>query len=336
MQTVFVVASRCLWYTVLVVMNYLAFDIEAANGYNPASICSVGIVVADEQFNILRKQNLWINPKSKYNLNGTRPNVGIDLHLDQALIERSPDFSQRYDEICALLTDKDTIVLGHAVDSDVRMLNAACKKYKLPCINFRFVCSQLLYKCFKDDKNVMGLDKIATELGLQFQQHFSDEDAMMSLFTLQYLCNETGLDVEGLLSKYNVRWGENKNFEIVRPVTLTGQISKKKITQTAVENIRKYISSLKKVKQGRNTALKNRVVAISRDIEIADEQVWKPVVEKIVLGGGEYTSKIGKCDLYISTQNTSDSSLTREKYLDVRVANGEKIEVVDRQTFLCD
>lgn len=315
-------------------MKYLAFDIEAANGYNPASICSVGIVIADENFNILRKQNLWINPKSKYNLNGTRPNVGIDLHLDQALLERSPDFSGRYDEIASLLMDEDTIVLGHAVDSDVRMLNAACKKYKLPCIEFKFVCSQLLYKCFKDDKNVMGLDKIATELGLQFTQHFSDEDAMMSLFTLQYLCNTTGLDVYGLLQKYNVRWGENKDFEIIRPVTLTGQISKKKITQTAVENIRKYITSLKKVRYGRNDDLKGKVVAISRDIEIADDCVWKPVVQKIVLSGGEYTAKIGKCNLYISTQNTSDSSLARERYLNLRTQNGEEILVLDREAFL--
>ena len=120
-------------------MKYLAFDIEAANGFNPASICSVGIVIADENFEILRKENLWINPRSKYNLNGTRPNVGIDLHLDKKLLEKSPDFKGRYDEIKSLLTAPDTIVLGHAVDSDVRMLNAATKKYNLPCINFKFI-----------------------------------------------------------------------------------------------------------------------------------------------------------------------------------------------------
>ena len=182
----------------------------------------------------------------------------------------------------------------------------------------------------------MGIDKIATELGLHFTQHFSDEDAMMSLYTLKYLCQQTGLDVNGLLAKYNVRWGENKNFEITRPVTLTGQISKKKVTQTAVENIRKYILSLKKVRYGKNANLKNRVVAVSRDIEIADECVWKPVIQKIVLSGGEYTAKIGKCDLYISTQNTSDSSLARERYLGTRVEKGETIKIIDINEFLKD
>ena len=160
-------------------MRYLAFDIEAANGYNPASICSVGVVVADSDFKVLLKENIWINPRSKYNLNGTRPNVGIDLHLDKDLLDRSPDFSERYEKLKSMLTAADTVVVGHAVDSDVRMLNAACKKYRLPSIDFKFVCSQLLYKCYKGDKNVMGLDKIAAELGL----HHAIHAARLLLFT---------------------------------------------------------------------------------------------------------------------------------------------------------
>ena len=100
------------------------------------------------------------------------------------------------------------------------------------------------------------------------------------------------------------------------------------------KNIRKYITSLKKVRYGRNNDLKGKVVAISRDIEIADDCVWKPVVQKIVLSGGEYTAKIGKCNLYISTQNTSDSSLARERYLNLRTQNGEEILVLDREAFL--
>ena len=73
-------------------MNYLAFDIEAANGYKLSSICSIGVVIADEQFNIISRENIWINPKTKYNLNGTRKNVGIDLHLDKKLLDSSPTF----------------------------------------------------------------------------------------------------------------------------------------------------------------------------------------------------------------------------------------------------
>ena len=112
-------------------MDFLAFDIEAANGYKPYSICSIGVVIADENFRIKHRENIWINPKTKYNLNGTRKNVGIDLHLDKDLLENSPDFTAAYPRIVELLTG-DVRVVGHAVESDVLMLNAACKHNKLP------------------------------------------------------------------------------------------------------------------------------------------------------------------------------------------------------------
>ena len=208
-------------------MKYLAFDIEAANGYKLYSVCSIGVVIADEHFNVVSRENIWINPKTTYNLNGTRENVGIDLELDKALLDASPDFSQVYAKVRALLTDKQYLVLGHAVDSDVRMLNATCERYHLPSINFEFICSQLLYKLYRGDKEVRGLDKIANEIGISFHQHNSEEDAYASMLTLKYLTEDSGLTVEELLAKYRVRKGSNYNFELTRPVSLLGQISKK-------------------------------------------------------------------------------------------------------------
>lgn len=316
-------------------MNYLAFDIEAANGYNPASICSIGIVISNENFDVLRKDNLWINPRSKYNLNGTRPNIGIDLHLDKALLDRSPDFAARYREIKALLTAPDTLVIGHAVDSDVRMLNAACKKYRLPCIDFRFICTQLLYKCYKNDKNVMGLDKIADELGLTFQQHFSDEDAYMSLMTLRFLCKSTGKNAAELMELFHVRYGENRDFEMTRPVSLDGQISKKKITQLAVENIKREVALLKKSgARKKGGSLCGKTCALSRDLEIADHDVWQPIVAKIVAEGGEYTPRASKCDVYFFSGGLSETSNMREKFLKTRVERGDAVEFADAKAFL--
>ena len=216
-------------------MKYLAFDIEAANGYKPSSVCSIGVVIADEHFNVLSRENIWINPKTQYNLNGTRENVGINLELDKALLDASPDFRRVYPKIRGLLTDTQYVVLGHAVDSDVRMLNAACVRYHLPSINFEFICSQLLYKLYRGDREVRGLDKIANELGVTFHQHNSEQDAYVSLLTLKFLTEDSGLSVEELLAKYQVRKGSNNNFELKRPVSLLGQISKKKRKELALE-----------------------------------------------------------------------------------------------------
>ena len=290
-------------------MKFLAFDIEAANGYKLYSICSVGIVVADEQFNILWRKNVWINPKSKYNLNGTREKVGIDLHLDKALLEASPDFSQVYSEIKELFTDKEYLVVGHAVDSDVRMLNAACQHYKLPSIDFDFVCSQLLYRLYKGEKEVKGLSKIAAEIGVEFAQHNSEEDAYASLMTLKYLCQNTGLTVDELQQKYFVRKGSNKNFELIRPVSLAGQVSKRKTTEVAIASIKEYAKTVAPI----NKTYKDYVFAMARSLELSDQSVWTPIVAAIVSRGGKYTAKLQKCNVYVKADEAVGVDALREK-----------------------
>lgn len=299
-------------------MKYLAFDIEAANGYKLSSICSIGIVIADEQFNILSRQNIWINPKTKYNLNGTRKNVGIDLHLDKNLLDNSPDFSQVYDKIQSLLTDPNYMVLGHAVDADVRMLNAACKRYNLPSLNFNFICSQLLYKLYKGEKDVKALGKIANVIGVTFEEHNSEEDALMSMLTLKYLVQESGLTVEQLLKKYHIRIGSNVDFELTRSVTLDGQLSKKHLTQIAVEKIKEYAKTVKKT----SNIYKDKVFCLARSLEVGGtEQLYK-VVQAIVAGGGKYSSKLVKCNVYVKGEDPTDQDIMREKRVDELVAQG--------------
>ncbi len=306
-------------------MNFIVFDIEAANGFKPYSICSFGYCLADENFNVLTKKNIWINPKCKYNLNGTRENVGINLHLDKELLDNSPDFSQVYGTIKGLLTDPNVTVVGHAVESDVIMLNRTCQHYKLPCINFNFICSQLLFKLYKGEKDVRALNKIADEIGLTYNAHTSDEDALASLYTLKYLTEKTGRSIKQLVSDYNIRIGENKNCVITRTVSLTGQISKRNITKRAMEQITQYIktSRIKPIAQ----KYKNKLFSMSRQIEISSQQVWQSIIDEIYKNGGKYTTKLSKCNFYLYDEEAqkSQSDLTRESYLDSIISKGAPI-----------
>ena len=299
-------------------MKFLAFDIEAANGYMPSSICSVGVVIADEQFNIISRENVWINPKTKYNLNGTRANVGIDLHLDKALLDASPDFSQVYPRLKSLLTDPQYVVLGHAVDSDVRMLNKACERYRLPSIDFEFICSQLLYRLYKGDKEVKGLNKIADDLGVTFQQHNSEEDAYVSMLTLKYLVESSGMSVAELLDKYHVRKGVNNNFEMTRPVSIEGQVSKKKLTQVAIERIKEHVSTVKRA----SNEYRNKAFCLARSLELSDSEELYAVLDKIVSKGGRYTAKLFKGNVYVAGNSPTEQDVMREKRVAELVEQG--------------
>lgn len=277
----------------------------------PSSICSIGVVVADESFNVLSRRNIWINPKTKYNLNGTREKVGIDLHLDKALLDASPDFAEVYPEIKRLLTAEGTLVLGHAVDADVRMLNAACDRYKLPGIDFRFVCSQLLYKMYRGDKDVKGLNKIAADIGVEFQQHNSEEDAYASMMTMKFLVGDSGLSVDELIDKYRIRYGTNVNKQLFRSVSLLGQVSKKQITQVAVQRIRDYCATMPKS----DNAWGNKAFALARSLEQSDSHELWAVVTAIASHGAKYCSKLAKCNVYVATDKPTPTDVNRQVHV---------------------
>ncbi len=299
-------------------MKYLAFDIEAANGYKLYSICSIGIVIADEKFNIELRKNIWINPKTAYNLNGTRKNVGIDLHLDKHLLDTSPSFPQIYDEVKSLLTNQEYLVIGHAVDSDVRMLNATCQHYSLPSIDFNFICTQLLYRLYKGEKDVKALSKIAADLGITYNEHNSEDDAWMSMCTLKYLVQDSGMTVSQLLDRFHIRVGSNHNFELVRAVTLDGQVPKKHLTQVAVDKIKVFAKTVKPI----SDIYKNKVFCLARSLELSQSQLLYKTVQKIVENGGRYSSKLTKCNVYVKGGAPTEQDIMREKRVDELVNLG--------------
>jgi len=315
-------------------MKYLAFDLEAANGYKLYSVCSFGYVLADENFNIIEKDNVWINPRCKYNLNGTRENVGLDLHLDKDLLDRSPDFRGVYDFIKNLLTNEDYCVIGHAIESDVNMLNKTCLHYNLPSINYKFYCSQLFFRLYKGEKDVRALSKIADEINITFTPHCAQDDAYASLMTLKYLVETTGKTVEQLADDYKVRQGCNENFTITRTVSLSGQVGKKIITKQALLEIINYIAQQHTKPTTKN--LSGKLFCLSREIELASKKIWQPVLDCIYYHGGQYTTKPSKCDYYITKDNDPPVGveISRRKYLDSVIQTGKEIKKITMQDFL--
>ena len=47
-------------------MQFLAIDLEACNRYVKGSVFSVGYVLADENFQVIAKEDIVINPKCRF------------------------------------------------------------------------------------------------------------------------------------------------------------------------------------------------------------------------------------------------------------------------------
>ena len=190
-------------------MKYLFFDIECAGVFkNVAKICAFGYCLTDEQFNILEKEDVLINPKGKFHLTDKSGEQGLVLPYEYENFKNYPTFVDCKDKIYSLLEDKDTLVVGHAVMNDVKYLNLESKRFRLPSFRFSFADTQFAYmnKVGEYSKQ-LGLGKIAEELGVKFTPHRAVDDAYATMRVAEALCKAENCSLTELIKKYQITLG---------------------------------------------------------------------------------------------------------------------------------
>ena len=84
-------------------MQYLFFDIECAGVFkNVAKICAFGYCLTDENFRILEKEDLLINPKGNFHLTDRKGEHGIVLPYQYGEFKKYPTFPEYADRIYKL------------------------------------------------------------------------------------------------------------------------------------------------------------------------------------------------------------------------------------------
>lgn len=291
-------------------MKLVFFDIECACVHKTyAKICAFGYVVCDEKFNILQKEDILINPNGRFELTSKNGEKGIVLPYDYNDFKRYPIFKSVYCRIRNILEDKDSYILGHAVSNDVKFLNCETRRYKLPPLNFSFLDSQLIFMTHnKDFSHQIGLEQIAKILGVEFTPHRAVDDAYATMKITEALCKANGCTFPELIKKLNLVAGRTERGRVTLPQSIgikhfyaEKREEKAQISQRRIEFFN-YLSRKRISKAG--GVLKGKAIAFSREIE-NETELSISLVDKIYAAGGEYVSKIHKCNLYVCNPDDS-------------------------------
>ena len=167
-------------------MRYLFFDIECANCFGTAKICSFGYVLTRMDFTVIKKEDIVINPRSKFYKPPDKHNPGavIEPAYPREVYRLAPEFPAVYQRIRDLLCDPEHIVIGHAPQNDAKFLLQTCARYKLPTFDYRFYDNQALYASFADPDAKLGLESVCETLGIPvLHTHCSMDDAYMTMRT---------------------------------------------------------------------------------------------------------------------------------------------------------
>ncbi len=190
-------------------MKYLFYDCECANSFDKISkICSLGYVLTDEKFNIIKEEDIIINPEDKFDYHLFLNKSDIHLAYDRKTFYKAKNFKDNYNKILELFNQEDILVFGFSIDNDIRYLLDACKRYKLPFIKFRYVDIQVVYKAFAGDALKTGLDNAAKKLNIDenvLMLHKSDYDAYLSMKILEKIVKTLdNKSMDEILSIYNI------------------------------------------------------------------------------------------------------------------------------------
>lgn len=289
-------------------MKYVFFDIECACVYKSvAKMCAFGYVVTDENFNVLDKEDVLLNPRGKFHLTGRKGGEGLVLPYEYEVFKEYPTFPTQYPRFKALLEDKDAIVCGHATLNDVNYLNLETRRYKLPSFCFSFYDTQFFYMNVKSDfTRQVGLQGMAEELGVEFVPHRAADDAYATMRVCQVLCAQEGKSMIGLCERYGIRAGSIKNYTI-RPLTSRGlktymheRDEAKEQHAKAHEEFYRFVNKNMRLRK-KGGSLEGKVFCFAKDIE-DDVAVSTRLIEAIYASGGCYTSHPSECNVYIARE----------------------------------
>ncbi len=287
-------------------MKYVFFDIECACVFkNVAKMCAFGYVVTDENFALLEKNDLLINPRGKFHLTDRKGKEGLVLPYAYEDFKKYPPFPAAYKKIKRLLEDKDALVFGHATLNDVNYLNLETKRYHLPSFRFHWHDTQFFWMNTENSfERQVGLGVMAEALGVEFVPHRAADDAFATMKVCEALCKREGLSVLQLIEKYGIRAGKIENYGIRVPDSegLHRHIAEKESQREAHAKaheafyrvVNKHMNRRKK-----GGTLEGKVFCFSKDVE--DEvEISTKLVRAIFEAGGRYTSHPSECNVYIA------------------------------------
>ena len=313
-------------------MKYLFFDIECSVVNKQfAKICAFGYCLTDENFSILEKEDILINPQGGFHLTDRKGTQGLVLPYEYSDFKKYPTFTEKADKIYSLLQDKDTLVAGHATINDVKYLNLESKRFSLPSFEFSFADTQFLYmNVVKEFSRQFGLGAIAQELGVEFTAHRAVDDAYATMKVAEAMCKAENCTLVQLIEKYQIQLGKISNYEI-EPISSRAQVKykqeqeKRRLEKEKTRAEFHVFADREKRKRVKEGKLKGKVVCFSHPLEL-QLPIAKKLLSKAFSQGAFFTTHAETCDVYVCFETEIGARLKSAQVRKARIFTPEDFE----------
>lgn len=240
----------------------------------------------------------------------------------------------------------ETIIFGHAMRSDAIFLRDACKRYKLPSLNFDFIDSQVLYKEFSGIHKDISLENAENVLNLDKPQfhHKSDDDAILTIELVEKICKELNVNVSELMMLCPMACGASHNFNIQYTgddlqsmMNALGKNSNALSQGRKQKCIQKFAETV--VSEGNiiKSCLNNKSLCFSRVFEKNNAADTLKLIQILANHGCKYNAKVSKNDYYVASDEELLDPIPKENtryFAALKNDDGRNVKVISFKDFL--
>ncbi len=325
-------------------MEYLFFDVECANCFNgTGKLCEFGYVLTDEQFNIIKKQSILINPADRFD-----PYVIKKmLNFTEDEYKANPKFNVFYGEIIGLITAEDRLVIGHTVGGDAKYVGADCMRYKLDPPDFEHIDIVEIHKGLNEQKDATSLVKMSEVYGVEVPEdvHSALVDAMLTMLCAKAMVKTTGLILSELVEKYPRAKGRLVNYKqeylrkkLYRKFLL--EMKKKGVLELNSEQ-KKTLNEYRRIARADGgivkSVLNGKRVCISYNYECYNYKNMLKIIKLLADRGAKCISRATKCDVFVRYDIKYSDGLVycqRLEQAEIAVEDGKRIKFMDFNSFM--
>ncbi|MBP5194293.1 MAG: hypothetical protein J6126_06140 [Clostridia bacterium] len=281
-------------------MRILSFDIESCTGspYD-GSLCSFGYYLAEDGEKI-SSDDILVNPlPRRFTLGGYGKEPVLKLAYPIGTFRHQPRFNERFSAIKGVFEQAD-LVIGYALQNDLRYLNNACDVFSLPRIEFSFLDVQLVVGLVIPELKAAGLKAVADRFGIGYLEHRSDEDARVTYLIFEKTLELYGGTLKALMREKGLVLGVNRkdghvgcySESLLKERIASGSRAVKKI-------IIHYFAECAKALPRRGNSLLKKAVGISESVYAGDVSLARRILATIFAEGGVYEQSPFGCNIYI-------------------------------------
>lgn len=288
-------------------MKYLSFDTECCDGQH---ICEFGYVLIDEQFNVLERGCITINPEYKFKLTGRERESDISLAFPEDVYYNSPTFDFYYERIKRILNIPDCQIIGFSLSNDAGFLATAYELYEKEPISFTYYDFQKLYQGYTKAKNRTSVEGFVEELQISdITLHKSDDDSWAVIRALQIIGEKEKLTLPETLkmlkkrnNDYRAEKAKEHNLSLIEKIN-GGNLKAQN------EFMKNFIHRLKLSEEKKDDLFFGKNVCISSHFQKKRFNEFLAIIERLYSYGATYTGKASVCDIFIEYQDGEEEEI---------------------------